>query len=84
MFDLPTALSIRAANGQVPIEEIEGIRMMGELSLDGTICSISQEGTPLIILGKQLSWRPVKCYPALRANLGTPASLSHQWHFKVN
>ncbi len=41
LFDLPIAVGILAASGQVPTEEMEGIRMMGELSLDGTIRGIS-------------------------------------------
>lgn len=41
LFDLPIAMGILAASGQVPTEETAGIRMMGELSLDGEVRSIS-------------------------------------------
>ncbi len=40
IFDLPIAMGILAASGQVPMEETEGVRMTGELSLDGEVRSV--------------------------------------------
>jgi magnesium chelatase family protein len=36
-FDLPIALSILAASGQVPIPELEGTLVLGELGLEGLV-----------------------------------------------
>jgi magnesium chelatase family protein len=36
-YDLPIAIGILAASGQIPSEELENFFIMGELSLDGTI-----------------------------------------------
>lgn len=36
-YDLPIAIGILAASGQIPSEELENYFIMGELSLDGTI-----------------------------------------------
>jgi len=41
LFDLPIALGILAASGQLPAEETQGVRIVGELSLDGKVRSIS-------------------------------------------
>ncbi|MEM6636610.1 MAG: YifB family Mg chelatase-like AAA ATPase [Pseudomonadota bacterium] len=40
-FDLPIALSLLGALGIVPAEEVEGTLSLGELSLDGTIVSVT-------------------------------------------
>jgi magnesium chelatase family protein len=39
-YDLPIAIGILAASGQIPAEELEHYFIMGELSLDGTILPI--------------------------------------------
>ncbi|MGE3277200.1 MAG: YifB family Mg chelatase-like AAA ATPase [Vicinamibacterales bacterium] len=36
-FDLPIALGVLAAEGQLPVRDIERVVLVGELSLDGTI-----------------------------------------------
>jgi len=36
-FDLPVALAILAANGDVPAERLEGLVLVGELALDGEV-----------------------------------------------
>lgn len=36
-FDLPIALGILAATGQVPVARLEGLGVVGELSLDGSL-----------------------------------------------
>ncbi|WP_372965080.1 YifB family Mg chelatase-like AAA ATPase [Marinobacter sp.] len=36
-FDLPIALGILAASGQIPAESLKGLEFMGELSLDGAL-----------------------------------------------
>lgn len=36
-FDLPIALGILAAGGQVPVDALAGIECLGELALDGTL-----------------------------------------------
>ncbi len=40
-FDLPIALGILAASGQVPVEALEGIECAGELALDGKLRAVS-------------------------------------------
>ncbi|MDO8915070.1 MAG: YifB family Mg chelatase-like AAA ATPase [Coriobacteriia bacterium] len=39
-FDLPIALSILAATGQVPRTALEGVRAVGELALDGRVRAV--------------------------------------------
>jgi len=39
-FDLPIALGILAASGQLPVEALEGIECAGELALDGKLRAI--------------------------------------------
>lgn len=39
-YDLPLAIGILAADGQIPNDLLERYMIMGELSLDGTVCSI--------------------------------------------
>ncbi|OQB25945.1 MAG: Competence protein ComM [Firmicutes bacterium ADurb.Bin182] len=41
VYDLPIAIGILAATGQIPCNKIEGILFLGELSLDGVIREIS-------------------------------------------
>ncbi|MGD9941809.1 MAG: YifB family Mg chelatase-like AAA ATPase [Burkholderiaceae bacterium] len=36
-FDLPIAAGILAASGQIPAAELDGLELIGELSLDGTL-----------------------------------------------
>ena len=36
-FDLPIALGILAASGQIPAEQLAGVEIVGELSLNGTV-----------------------------------------------
>ena len=36
-FDLPIALGILAASGQLPVEQLAGVEVVGELSLNGTV-----------------------------------------------
>lgn len=36
-FDLPIALGILAASGQIPPERLDGVEVLGELSLNGTV-----------------------------------------------
>ena len=40
-FDLPIAVGILAATGQIPMEHLEGALMIGELSLDGGVRSVN-------------------------------------------
>ena len=50
-FDLPIALGILAASGVIPSESLQGIRVVGELSLDGHI--LPARGTlPVAILAR--------------------------------
>ncbi len=39
-FDLPIALGILAATGQIPAESLRGTLLLGELALDGTLRSV--------------------------------------------
>lgn len=40
-FDLPIAVGILAATGQIPMENVEGALIIGELSLDGSVRSVN-------------------------------------------
>src|SRR5208337_3208192 len=40
LFDLPIAVGILAATGQVPSEQAACHIIVGELSLDGTVCAV--------------------------------------------
>ncbi|MBF8223439.1 YifB family Mg chelatase-like AAA ATPase [Halomonas sp. 328] len=40
-FDLPIALGILAASGQVPMEALSEVECLGELALDGRLCPVS-------------------------------------------
>jgi len=40
LFDLPIAVGILAATGQVPVEQAGSHIIVGELSLDGTVCPV--------------------------------------------
>lgn len=39
-FDLPIALGVLAASGQLPSERLHGVRAVGELGLDGTLRAV--------------------------------------------
>jgi len=39
-LDLPVAVGLLAASGQIPVESIEGIGLVGELGLDGSVRSV--------------------------------------------
>ncbi|WP_346796769.1 YifB family Mg chelatase-like AAA ATPase [Halomonas sp. Bachu 37] len=39
-FDLPIALGILAASGQIPVEALEGVECTGELALDGKLRAV--------------------------------------------
>lgn len=39
-YDLPIAIGLLAAIGAIPLDAIEGFAVIGELSLDGTICAV--------------------------------------------
>lgn len=39
-FDLPIALGILAASGQMPVEALEGMECAGELALDGKLRAV--------------------------------------------
>lgn len=59
-FDLPIALAVLAASGTVPLEVLEGVGVVGELSLDGGLRGVRgalsmaegarREGLPRLIL----------------------------------
>jgi magnesium chelatase family protein len=40
LFDLPIAVGILAATGQAPVEQAANHTIVGELSLDGTVCAV--------------------------------------------
>src|SRR5690606_13614635 len=40
-FDLPIALGILAASGQIPLERLEGLEFLGELALSGALRPVS-------------------------------------------
>src|ERR671916_600890 len=59
-FDLPIALAILAVSGVVPVEGLEGVGVVGELSLDGGLRGVRgalsmaegarREGLPLLLV----------------------------------
>ncbi|MGV6858315.1 MAG: YifB family Mg chelatase-like AAA ATPase [bacterium] len=51
-FDLPIALGILAASGQIPLESLEGLEAAGELSLSGGIRGV-KGALPLAIAAKE-------------------------------
>ena len=54
-FDLPIAISILAASGYIPQNNLEQILIIGELSLDGKIKAVSGV-LPIIYKAKQLGF----------------------------
>lgn len=42
-FDLPIAVGILAATGQIPVRELDGALFIGELALDGRVCPVKGE-----------------------------------------
>lgn len=67
LFDLPIAIGILAATGQIPQEQVFRYLMVGELSLDGTVCAV-----PGIILmaGDIARERPGIAFIVPLSNLG--------------
>lgn len=55
-YDLPIAIGILAASGQIPAEELEDYFIMGELSLDGSIQPI-KGALPIAIQAQQESFK---------------------------
>ncbi len=39
-FDLPIAVAVLAASGQIPTRDLDGCLFVGELSLEGQVCSV--------------------------------------------
>ena len=54
-FDLPIAISILAASGYIPQDNLEKVLIIGELSLDGTIKSVSGV-LPIIYKAKEMGF----------------------------
>ena len=42
-FDLPIAVGVLAATGQIPVRELDGALFVGELALDGRVCPVKGE-----------------------------------------
>lgn len=55
-FDLPVAATILAAAGLIPLKTLEGIMMLGELSLNGEVYAISGV-LPRVIKARELGCR---------------------------
>jgi magnesium chelatase family protein len=65
-FDLPLALAILAAMNVLPRDEIAGYAALGELSLDGSLCSVAgilpKAGRPRGPAASRC-WRRATCCP---------------------
>ncbi len=59
-FDLPIALAILAASGQIKHENLENYHIMGELSLDGTVKPVKGV-LPIAIHAKEQGYRGFIC-----------------------
>ena len=57
-FDLPIAISILAASGYIPQNNLEQVLIIGELSLDGTVKSVNGV-LPIIYKAKEMGFK--KC-----------------------
>jgi len=55
-FDLPIAIGILAASGQIPCEALHGWQLLGELSLDGRVKSV-RGALPIAAGGRALGLR---------------------------
>lgn len=55
-YDLPIAISVLAGNGKIPTDSLDGIMIMGELSLDGTLLPI-RGVLPMAIKARQAGFR---------------------------
>jgi magnesium chelatase family protein len=57
-FDLPIAIGVLSANGIIPIESVEKILFLGELSLDGSLRKI--KGTlPIAVEAKKIGFEKI-------------------------
>jgi len=59
-YDLPIAIGILAASGQIPADELENYFIMGELSLDGSIQPI-KGALPIAIQAQQDGFDGLSC-----------------------
>jgi len=57
-YDLPIAIGILAASGQIPFEDLENYFIMGELSLDGAIQPI-KGALPIAIQAQQVGFKGI-------------------------
>jgi magnesium chelatase family protein len=57
-YDLPIALGLLAASGQVPGDGMERTLVVGELSLDGSVRHV-RGVLPMTALGRRLGWKRV-------------------------
>ncbi|WP_305302311.1 magnesium chelatase domain-containing protein, partial [Paramuribaculum intestinale] len=55
-YDLPIAIGALAADGKIPPESLEGMMIMGELSLDGSLLPIKGV-LPMAIKARSLGFR---------------------------
>jgi magnesium chelatase family protein len=76
-FDLPIALAVLAASGQLPAECLEGLCVAGELGLDGTVRPI-RGALPMARLAQQRTYRALVIPDANggEASLATSATLA--------
>jgi magnesium chelatase family protein len=58
LFDLPIALALMAASGQLPIDKLDGLVVLGELSLDGSLRAVPG-ALPIVIAARQAGMRAV-------------------------
>lgn len=57
-YDLPITISILNATEQLPIDDIDSTMFIGELSLDGTVCSVSGI-LPMVISAYNLGFKKI-------------------------
>lgn len=71
-YDLPIALGILAASGQIPASGLEGYVIMGELALDGSLRSI-RGALPMAMMAEEMGMKGV----ILPETNGAEAALVH-------
>jgi magnesium chelatase family protein len=68
-FDVPIAISILVAQGEIPRAALEGVLFLGELSLDGTVRPVTGV-LPATLMARRLGWKTVVVAPENAAEAG--------------
>lgn len=70
-FDLPIAVGVLAASGQIPTRDLDACLFVGELSLDGKVCAVrgevayallaEQQGLKLVCSSERIGFNGIDC-----------------------